>query len=257
MIKRSLSAAGPSCGSCAAQPWPGRAHQAISPAAGQQQTAMIKHDHKRVVRGLHAEALGEVGVLAAVRSGHGAPPEDSASHAQPAPRLRPIAGRMRSRQPMRRSVARACAAGSCRRLAELRIGSATVGRRGVHRACPGWASPGTACAAGAPAHLSACSSAPQACSRAGSRAVFRLRLPCRDAAAEPDGSAPQARARSPAGYAVLRRRLAIQTSAPRHACRRRRRRRGASPLLCACVTTHTSHPLGAGPASAQRRRRPG
>ena len=38
---------------------------------------MIKHDHKRVVRGLHAEALGEVGVLAAVRSGHGAPPEDS------------------------------------------------------------------------------------------------------------------------------------------------------------------------------------
>ena len=104
-------------------------------------------------------------------------------------------------------LTRACAAGSFvpRRLA------GDHRRERSNRACPGWASPGTACAAGAPAHLSACSSAPQACSRAGSRAVFRLRLPCRDAAAEPDGSAPQARARSPAGYAVLRRRLAIQT----------------------------------------------
>ena len=104
-------------------------------------------------------------------------------------------------------LTRACAAGSFvpRRLA------GDHRRERSNRACPGWASPGTACAAGAPAHLSACSSAPQACSRAGSRAVFRLRLPCRDAAAEPDGSAPQARARSPAGYAVLRRRLAIPT----------------------------------------------
>ena len=154
-------------------------------------------------------------------------------------------------------LTRACAAGSFvpRRLA------GDHRRERSNRACPGWASPGTACAAGAPAHLSACSSAPQACSRAGSRAVLRLRLPCRDGAAEPDGSAPQARARSPAGYAVLRRRLAIQTSAPRHACRRRRRRRGASRrAVCLCHHAHeppTGRRPGVGAAPAPSRVTPG
>lgn len=79
-------------------------------------------------------------------------------------RVPPGCGRV---QLMRRSVTRACAAGSCRRLAELR--TATVGERGVHRACAGW-TPGTARAAGAAAQLIACSSAPQACLRAGSHA---------------------------------------------------------------------------------------
>ena len=147
-------------------------------------------------------------------------------------------------------LTRACAAGSFvpRRLA------GDHRRERSNRACPGWASPGTACAAGAAAQLSACSSAPQACSRAGSHAALRLRLPCRDAAAEPDGSAPQARARSPAGYAVLRRRLAIPTvrAAARVPAPQAPPRRLAACCHCVSPRTRATHW-----AQARRRRSAG